>query len=44
MGNLMLFVTHTGTKEFMIGMIMAVVSLTLLFVRGIGRRLVDIEA
>ncbi len=25
MGNLMLFVTHTGTKEFMIGMIMAII-------------------
>ncbi len=41
MGNLMLFVTHTGTKEFMIGMIMAVVSLILLFVPRIGRRLVE---
>ncbi len=44
MGNLMLFVTHTGTKEFMIGMIMAVVSLTLLFIPAIGRKLVEAEA
>lgn len=44
MGNLMLFVTHTGTKEFMIGMIMAVVSLALMFIRGIGMKLIEAEA
>ena len=44
MGNLMLFVTHTGTKEFVIGMIMAVVSLTLLFIPAIGRKLVEAKA
>ena len=44
MGNLMLFVTHTGTKEFMIGMIMAVVSLTLLIVPSIGRKLIEAKA
>lgn len=37
MGNLMLFVTHTGTKEFMIGIIMAVISLVLLVIPSIGR-------
>ena len=44
MGNLMLFVTHTGTKEFMIGMIMAVISLTLLIVPSIGRKLIEAKA
>ena len=44
MGNLMLFVTHTGTKEFMIGMIMAVVSLILLIVPSIGRKLIEAKA
>jgi hypothetical protein len=37
MGNLMLFVTHTGTKEYMIGIIMAVISLILLVIPSIGR-------
>lgn len=41
MGNLMLFATHTGTKEFMIGMIMAVVSLALMFIPAIGGKLVQ---
>lgn len=40
MGNLMLFVTHRGTKEFMIGIIMAVVSLALLSIPAIRNRLV----
>lgn len=44
MGNLMLFVTHTGTKEFMIGMIMAVTTLVLLFIPSIGRRLIEVKA
>lgn len=44
MGNLMLFATHTGTKEFMIGMIMAVISLVLLFTPAIGGRLVTDRA
>jgi len=44
MGNLMLFATHTGTKEFMIGMIMAVISLVLLFIPAIGGRLVTDRA
>jgi hypothetical protein len=38
MGNLMLFATHPGTREFMAGMIMAVVSFILLVLPGIGRR------
>jgi hypothetical protein len=37
MGNLMLFVTHTGTKEYMIGILMAVISLILLVIPSIGR-------
>lgn len=41
MGNLMLFVTHTGTKEFMIGMIMATISLALLAIPSIGKKLVE---
>jgi hypothetical protein len=44
MGNLMLFATHTGTKEFMIGMIMAVISLALLFIPSIGGRLIADKA
>jgi len=44
MGNLMLFVTHPGTKEFMIGIIMAVISLVLLFILSIGRKLVEVKA
>ncbi len=43
MGNLMLFVTHTGTKEFMIGIIMSVISLVLLLVPSIGRKLTKAE-
>jgi hypothetical protein len=39
MGNLILFATHRGTKEFMIGIIMAVISLALLFIPAIGRKL-----
>jgi hypothetical protein len=42
-GNLMLFVTHRGTKEFMIGTIMALVSLLLLFIPPIRRKLVPAE-
>ena len=44
MGNLMLFVTHPGTKEFVIGIIMAVISLVLLFIPSIGRKLVEVKA
>ncbi len=44
MGNLILFVTHTGTKEFMIGMIMAVASLVLLFIPSIGRKLLEVKS
>lgn len=44
MGNLMLFVTHTGTKEFMIGMIMAVVSLALLAIPPISKKLIEAPA
>jgi hypothetical protein len=36
LGNTFLFITHTGTKEFMIGLIMAVISLVLLSIPGIG--------
>lgn len=41
MGNLILRVTHPGTKEFLIGIIMAVVSLALLFIPATGRKLVE---
>ena len=44
MGNLMLFVTHTGTKEFMIGMIMAIISLALLAIPSIGKKLIETPA
>lgn len=44
MGNLMLFATHTGTKEFMIGMVMSIISLALLFIPSIGRKLVEVKA
>lgn len=40
-GNAILWITHTGTKEFMIGIIMAVVSLALLVLPGIGQRMLD---
>lgn len=41
MGNLMLFATHTSTKEFMIGIIMAVISLVLMVIPAIGGKLVE---
>ncbi len=41
MGNLVLRVTHPTTKEFLIGIIMAVVTLILLFLPSIGRKAVD---
>lgn len=41
MGNLILRVTHPGTKEFLIGIIMAVVTLALLFIPATGRQLVE---
>jgi hypothetical protein len=44
MGNLMLFVTHTGTKEFMIGMIMAVTNLVLMLIPAIRRKLIETRA
>ncbi len=40
-GNLILWVTHTATKEFMFGIIMAVVSLALLALPKIGQSMVD---
>ncbi len=40
LGNLLLFVTHPATKEFMIGIIMATISLILMFIPAIGGRLV----
>jgi hypothetical protein len=43
MGNLMLFATHTGTKEFMIGIIMAVITLALLLIPSIGKKLIRVE-
>ena len=39
-GNAILFITHPGTKEFIIGVIMAVISLTLLWLPGIGGKTV----
>lgn len=42
LGNLILFVTHTGTKEFVIGIIMALISLTLLFIPAINKKLVKV--
>lgn len=44
MGNLMLFVTHTGTKEYLIGIAMAVISLILLAIPSIGRSQIKIAA
>jgi len=38
-GSTVLFITHLGTKEFLIGMIMAIVSLVLLLIPSIGGRL-----
>ena len=43
-GNGILRITHPGTKEFLIGVIMAVVSLTLLWIPGIGGKLIKAEA
>ncbi len=39
-GNAILRITHPGTKEFLIGIIMAVVSLALLWIPNIGGKLV----
>jgi hypothetical protein len=39
-GNLFLFINHTGTREFMVGIIMAVVTLTLLALPAVGGRMV----
>ena len=44
MGNLILRVTHPGTKEFLIGIIMAVISLALLFIPVISKKLVKAGA
>jgi len=43
-GNTILRITHPSTKEFLIGIIMAVVSLILLWIPSIGRKLVRAEA
>lgn len=43
MGNLILRVTHPGTKEFLIGIIMAVISLILLFIPAIRRKLIEVK-
>jgi hypothetical protein len=43
-GNGILRLTHPTTKEFLIGVIMAVVSLALLWIPGIGGKLVQAEA
>jgi len=40
LGNLMLFVTHPGTREYLAGMVMAIISLILLVLPSIGQRLV----
>jgi hypothetical protein len=40
MGNLILFASLTGTKEFMIGIIMSVISLGLLFTPAIRSKLI----
>jgi hypothetical protein len=42
-GSLILRVTHPGTKEFLIGIIMAVISLALLFIPAISRKLVEVK-
>lgn len=43
MGNLILRVTHPGTKEFLIGIIMTVISLILLFIPAIRRKLIEVK-
>lgn len=43
MGNLMLSVTHTETKELVIGIIMTVISLTLLLTPSTRRRLIEVK-
>lgn len=43
-GNAILRITHPSTKEFLIGIIMAVVSLILLWIPSIGNKLVRAEA
>ena len=39
-GNAILFITHPGTKEFVIGVVMSVISLILLWLPGIGGKAV----
>jgi hypothetical protein len=43
MGNLILFITHTSVMEFIVGVIMAVISLTLLWLPGVGGKMVEQE-
>jgi hypothetical protein len=43
MGNLILFITHTSIKEFMVGVIMAVITLGLLWLPAVGGRVVEME-
>jgi len=40
-GNAILWITHTTTKEFVIGMVMAVITMILLLLPGVGRRMLD---
>lgn len=40
MGNLILFITHTSTQEFILGVIMAVISLALLWIPAAGGKTV----
>ena len=42
-GNAILRLTHPGTKEFLIGVIMAVITVALLWIPGIGGKLIPSE-
>jgi hypothetical protein len=44
MGNLLLFINHTATKEFITGVIMAVVTLVLLWLPGVGKKMLEGES
>jgi hypothetical protein len=43
MGNLRLFIFHTGTMEYLVGVIMAVITLILLWLPGVGGKVVERE-
>jgi len=43
MGNLRLFIFHTETQEYLIGVIMAIVTLVLLWLPGVGGKAIDQE-